>query len=82
MFRVTRAEEQAVRLIMRLAVLGEQLTLSDLAADFPDGLEEPDLPPLRYSHGGTGFESTHSPSLALQAATSASASLLSLEYAL
>ncbi len=38
MFRVTRAEEQAVRLIMRLAVLGEQLTLSDLAVaeDLPE----------------------------------------------
>lgn len=31
MFRVTRAEEQAVRLIMRLASIGEQLTLSELA---------------------------------------------------
>ena len=31
MFRVTRAEEQAVRLIMRLATIGEQLTLSQLA---------------------------------------------------
>jgi Rrf2 family protein len=38
MFRVTRAEEQAVRLIMRLAVVGEQLTLSDLAVaeDLPE----------------------------------------------
>jgi len=38
MFRVTRAEEQAVRLIMRLAALGEQLTLSDLAVaeDLPE----------------------------------------------
>ena len=31
MFRVTRAEEQAVRLTMRLAVVGRQLTLSELA---------------------------------------------------
>ena len=38
MFRVTRAEEQAVRLIMRLAIIGEQLTLSDLAEaeDLPE----------------------------------------------
>jgi len=38
MFRVTRAEEQAVRLIMRLAALGEQMTLSDLAVaeDLPE----------------------------------------------
>ena len=38
MFRVTRAEEQAVRLIMRLAVVGEQMTLSDLAVaeDLPE----------------------------------------------
>jgi len=38
MFRVTRAEEQAVRLIMRLAIVGEQLTLADLAVaeDLPE----------------------------------------------
>jgi Rrf2 family protein len=38
MFRVTRAEEQAVRLIMRLASIGEQLTLSELAEaeDLPE----------------------------------------------
>ncbi|MCK9995677.1 MAG: Rrf2 family transcriptional regulator [Candidatus Krumholzibacteria bacterium] len=38
MFRVSRAEEQAVRLIMRLAALGEKLTLSDLAEaeDLPE----------------------------------------------
>jgi Rrf2 family protein len=31
MFRVTRAEEQAVRLIMRMATLDRQVTLSELA---------------------------------------------------
>ncbi len=38
MFRVSRAEEQAVRLIMRLAAIGEQLTLSELAGaeDLPE----------------------------------------------
>jgi Rrf2 family protein len=38
MFRVTRAEEQAVRLSMRLAQVREQLTLSELAAleDLPE----------------------------------------------
>ncbi len=37
MFRVTKAEEQAVRLIMRMAVLARQLTLRELA-------EHEDLP--------------------------------------
>lgn len=38
MFRVTRAEEQAVRLIMRLAAVGRQMTLADLAEaeDLPE----------------------------------------------
>jgi len=37
MFRVTRAEEQAVRLIMRLAVVREQLTLDlAVAEDLPE----------------------------------------------
>ena len=38
MFRVTRAEEQAVRLIMRLAHVREQLTLAELAEaeDLPE----------------------------------------------
>ena len=38
MFRVTRAEEQAVRLIMRLAIVGEQMTLAELAEaeDLPE----------------------------------------------
>lgn len=31
MFRVTKAEEQALRLIMRMAVLAQQVTLSELA---------------------------------------------------
>ena len=31
MFRITKAEEQAVRLTMRLATAGGQQTLSDLA---------------------------------------------------
>ncbi len=31
MFRVTRAEEQGVRLTMRLATVGEQMTLGELA---------------------------------------------------
>lgn len=44
MFRVTRAEEQAVRLIMRLAVVGEQLTLSDLA--LAEDLPEPTVAKL------------------------------------
>lgn len=39
MFRVTRAEEQAVRLIMRMAVLDRQVTLSELAED--ENLPEP-----------------------------------------
>jgi len=44
MFRVTRAEEQAVRLIMRLALVGEQLTLSDLAE--AEALPEPTVAKL------------------------------------
>ncbi|MEN8005778.1 MAG: Rrf2 family transcriptional regulator [Candidatus Krumholzibacteriota bacterium] len=44
MFRVTRAEEQAVRLIMRLAVVGEQLTLSELAE--AEALPEPTVAKL------------------------------------
>ena len=44
MFRVTRAEEQAVRLIMRLALVGEQLTLSDLAE--AENLPEPTVAKL------------------------------------
>jgi Rrf2 family protein len=44
MFRVTRAEEQAVRLIMRLAIVGEQLTLSDLA--LAEDLPEPTVAKL------------------------------------
>ena len=44
MFRITRAEEQAVRLIMRLAVVGEQLTLSDLAV--AENLPEPTVAKL------------------------------------
>jgi len=38
MFRVTRAEEQAVRLTMRLAMVGEQMTLAELAKneDMPE----------------------------------------------
>ena len=44
MFRVTRAEEQAVRLIMRMAVVGEQQTLSDLA--FSESLPEPTVAKL------------------------------------
>lgn len=38
MFRVTRAEEQAVRLIMRLAILGRLVTLAELAdcEDLPE----------------------------------------------
>ena len=38
MFRVTRAEEQAVRLVMRMAHMGGQVTLGDLAdAALEDG---------------------------------------------
>ena len=44
MFRVTRAEEQAVRLIMRLAIVGEQLTLSELAE--AESLPEPTVAKL------------------------------------
>ncbi len=44
MFRVTRAEEQAVRLIMRLAIVGEQLTLSELAE--AEALPEPTVAKL------------------------------------
>ena len=38
MFRVTRAEEQAVRLSMRLAMVREQMTLAQLAQaeDLPE----------------------------------------------
>jgi len=38
MFRVTRAEEQAVRLIMRMALLARQVTLGELAEceDLPE----------------------------------------------
>lgn len=44
MFRVTRAEEQAVRLIMRLAMVGEQLTLAELAE--AESLPEPTVAKL------------------------------------
>ena len=44
MFRVTRAEEQAVRLIMRLAIVAEQLTLSELAE--AENLPEPTVAKL------------------------------------
>lgn len=44
MFRVTRAEEQSVRLIMRMAVVGEQQTLSDLALS--ESLPEPTVAKL------------------------------------
>jgi len=44
MFRVTRAEEQAVRLIMRLAIVGGQLTLADLAE--AEALPEPTVAKL------------------------------------
>ncbi len=39
MFRVTRAEEQAVRLTMRLALMNRQTTLAELAES--EGLPEP-----------------------------------------
>ncbi len=44
MFRVTRAEEQGVRLTMRLAALGEQLTLGELAE--AENLPEPTVAKL------------------------------------
>jgi Rrf2 family protein len=44
MFRVTRAEEQAVRLTMRLAAEGGQKTLSELALD--EQLPEPTVAKL------------------------------------
>jgi Rrf2 family protein len=44
MFRVTRAEEQAVRLIMRLAIIREQQTLADLAE--AESLPEPTVAKL------------------------------------
>ena len=44
MFRVTRAEEQAVRLIMRMAHVGDQVTLGDLAA--AENLPEPTVAKL------------------------------------
>ncbi len=44
MFRVTKAEEQAVRLTMRLAADGGQRTLSELAAD--ENLPEPTVAKL------------------------------------
>ena len=44
MFRVTRAEEQAVRLTMRLAADGGQKTLSELAVD--EQLPEPTVAKL------------------------------------
>lgn len=44
MFRVTRAEEQAVRLTMRLALAGVQMTLGELAE--AEGLPEPTVAKL------------------------------------
>ena len=44
MFRVTRAEEQAVRLTMRLALFGGQMTLGELAA--VEALPEPTVAKL------------------------------------
>ncbi len=44
MFRVTRAEEQAVRLVMRLAVTGNQQTLATLAG--AEQLPEPTVAKL------------------------------------
>ena len=44
MFRITRAEEQALRLIMRLATAGRQQTLGELAED--EGLPEPTVAKL------------------------------------
>lgn len=44
MFRVTRAEEQGVRLTMRLASVGEQMTLGELAE--AESLPEPTVAKL------------------------------------
>lgn len=44
MFRITRAEEQAIRLVMRLASVGQQQTLSELAES--EGLPEPTVAKL------------------------------------
>ena len=44
MFRVTKAEEQALRLIMRMAVLARQVTLSELAEQ--EELPEPTVAKL------------------------------------
>jgi len=44
MFRVTRAEEQAVRLTMRLATSGNQMTLAELAVE--EQLPEPTVAKL------------------------------------
>lgn len=44
MFRVTRAEEQGLRLTMRLASMGEQLTLGELAV--AESLPEPTVAKL------------------------------------
>jgi Rrf2 family protein len=44
MFRVTRAEEQAVRLVMRMAHMGGQVTLGDLAQ--AENLPEPTVAKL------------------------------------
>jgi Rrf2 family protein len=44
MFRVTRAEEQAVRLVMRMAHMGGQVTLGDLAS--AENLPEPTVAKL------------------------------------
>ena len=34
MFRVTRAEEQAVRLVMRMAHVGQQVTLGQIMVEW------------------------------------------------
>lgn len=44
MLRITKAEDQAVRLVMRLAVVGEQLTLGQLAQ--AESLPEPTVAKL------------------------------------
>ncbi len=44
MFRVTRAEEQAVRLIMRMALIAKQVTLGELAES--EDLPEPTVAKL------------------------------------
>ncbi len=44
MFRVTKAEEQAIRLIMRMALLARQATLGELAES--EGLPEPTVAKL------------------------------------